>query len=162
MSQPVLAESAPLSALRRFLLAILLLGMIGTGAELLLLGHTEGWRQWIPLALKAFGLGVLGWHFAERGPRSTRAVRATMMAFIAAGFAGFYYHFQGSAEFKLESNPSLAGWSLFWEAVRSKNPPSLAPGVMIQIGLLGLTYTYRHPALAGTAEKQNFNHGEPE
>lgn len=153
MSQPVLGESAPLSALRRFLLMILLLGMIGTGAELLLLSHIEGWRQWIPLALEALGIAVLGWHCTERGPRSTRAVRATMMAFIAAGFAGFYYHFQGSAEFKLESNPSLAGWALFWEAVRSKNPPSLAPGVMIQLGLLGLVYTYRHPALAKTAKK---------
>jgi hypothetical protein len=155
VSQPVLAESAPLSALRRFLLVILLLGLIGTGAELLLIGHTEGWRQWIPLALKGFGIGVLGWHFAERGPRSTRAVRAIMIAFIAAGFAGFYYHFQGSVEFKLESNPSLAGWSLFWEAVRSKNPPSLAPGVMVQLGLLGLAYTYRHPGLAGTASNQD-------
>ena len=152
MSQPILGESAPLSALRRFLLVILLLGMIGTGAELLLIDHTEGWRQWIPLALKAFGIGVLGWHFAERGPRSTRAVRAIMMAFVAAGIAGVYFHFQGSAEFKLESQPNLAGMALFWAAIGAKAPPLLAPGSMVQLGLLGLAYTYKHPVLQQSKE----------
>jgi hypothetical protein len=41
----------------------------------------------------------------------------------------------------------LAGWQLFWQAIRSKTPPALAPGVMIQLGLIGLAYTYRDPAL---------------
>jgi len=27
----------------------------------------------------------------------------------------------------------------------AKTPPALAPGAMIQLGLLGLVYTYRHP-----------------
>jgi hypothetical protein len=49
-------------------------------------------------------------------------------------------HFQGSAEFKLESNPTLKGWELFWAAMRSKAPPPLAPGVMIQLGLIGLAF----------------------
>lgn len=158
----MLIEPAPLSALRRMLILILLLGMFGAGAELLLLSHIEDWRQWIPIALKGVGLVIVIWHFAERGPSSTRAMQWTMCAFIAAGFVGVYYHIQGSAEFKLESNPSLAGWALFWEAVRSKNPPALAPAVMVQLGLLGLAYTYRHPALAGTQNKQNINQGEGE
>ena len=162
MSEPFAGGAESLSALRRMLRLILVLAMLGTCAELLLLGHTEDWRQWIPLALTALGVGVLAWHCARPGPRSTRAVRATMMAFIAAGFAGCYYHFQGSAEFKLESNPSLAGWALFWAAVRSKNPPSLAPGVMIQIGLLGLAFCYRRPALAGSKKMPNINSGERE
>ena len=29
----------------------------------------------------------------------------------------------------------------------AKAPPALAPAGMIQMGLLGLLYTYRHPAL---------------
>jgi hypothetical protein len=124
--------------------------MLGICAELLLIGHTEGWRQWIPLVLTVVGLVVLAWHRAGGGPKSARVLRAIMMAFIAAGFAGCYFHFQGSVEFKLESNPSLAGWSLYWEALRSQSPPSLAPGVMIQIGLLGLAFCYRLPALAKT------------
>jgi hypothetical protein len=101
--------------------------MLGTGAELLLIGHTEDWRQWIPLALTALGLAVLAWHRAAGGPKSARALRATMMAFIVAGFAGCYFHIQGSVEFKLESNPSLAGWALFWEALRSRVRLRLPP-----------------------------------
>ncbi len=38
-------------AARRILLAILLLGVIGISAELLLLKHTEDATQWIPLVL---------------------------------------------------------------------------------------------------------------
>jgi hypothetical protein len=78
-----------------------------------------------------------------------------MVAFIAAGLAGVYLHYQGSVEFKLESNPSLAGWQLFWQAIRSKTPPALAPGVMIQLGLIGLAYTYRHPALFTATEVES-------
>jgi hypothetical protein len=90
---------------------------------------------------------VVFWHLIRGGAQGIRALRWVMWAFIAAGLAGIYFHLRGSAAFRLESNPSLAGWALLWETLRSKNPPSLAPGVMVQLGLLGLAYTYRHPAL---------------
>jgi len=135
------------SVIRTMLLTIFILGSVGSGAELLLLNHLESLLQWIPVVLILLSFLVLGWHAVRRTPASTRTIQGVMIAFIAAGFAGFYFHYQGSAEFKLESNPSLAGWRLFWEAVRGKAPPALAPGVMIQLGLIGLAYTYRHPAL---------------
>jgi len=50
-------------------------------------------------------------------------------------------------EFKLETNPSLVGWALVWAVLTGKAPPVLAPGAMIQLGLLGVVYTYKHPAL---------------
>ena len=31
--------------------------------------------------------------------------------------------------------------------MRAKVPPVLAPGVMVQLGFVGLLYAYRHPAL---------------
>jgi hypothetical protein len=31
------------------------------------------------------------------------------------------------------------------KAIHSKAPPALAPAAMIQMGLLGLLYTYKHP-----------------
>jgi len=40
-------------------------------------------------------------------------------------------------------DPSLEGWALFVKVIRAKAPPALAPAAMIQIGLLGLLYTYR-------------------
>jgi hypothetical protein len=35
--------------------------------------------------------------------------------------------------------------------MKAKAPPALAPASMIQLGLLGLLYTYRHPSLRSTA-----------
>ena len=37
--------------------------------------------------------------------------------------------------------------ALFWKAMAAKTPPALAPGAMTQLGLLGLAYAFRHPAL---------------
>lgn len=148
------------SAIRAMLLAIFILGSLGTGAELLLLNHIESLVQWIPLVLILLSFLVFGWHAVGRSPASTRTIQGVMIAFVAAGLAGFYFHYQGSTEFKLESNPSLTGWRLFWEAIRSKAPPALAPGVMIQLGLIGLAYTYRHPALFGSTKMRFKPEGE--
>ena len=143
------------SLIRAMLLAIFLMGSIGSGMELLLLNHIESLLQWIPVVLILLSLCVFGWHGIRGNTASTRAIQWTMVAFIAAGLAGVYLHYQGSVEFKLESNPSLAGWQLFWQAIRSKTPPALAPGVMIQLGLIGLAYTYRHPALFTATEVES-------
>jgi hypothetical protein len=56
-------------------------------------------------------------------------------------------HFQVNMEFQLEMDPALAGMALFRTAILAKSPPALAPGAMIQLGLIGLAYTFRHPAL---------------
>ena len=132
---------------RKLLLVILGFGMAGTLAELILLEHTEDVLQWAPVILLASAGAVLLWHSIGESAASLRLMRWLMCGFIAAGVAGVYFHFRGSAEFKLESQPSLAGWALFWQAIRAKTPPLLAPGAMVQLGLLGLLYTYKHPLL---------------
>jgi hypothetical protein len=43
--------------------------------------------------------------------------------------------------------------ALFWQAIRAKTPPLLAPGAMVQLGLLGLAYTYKHPLLQQSKKK---------
>jgi hypothetical protein len=45
-------------------------------------------------------------------------------------------------------SPDVTGWPLFWEAIRGATP-ALAPGAMVQLGLIGLAFTIRHPALRG-------------
>jgi hypothetical protein len=147
MAKNVSDDGPVLAVVRKVLLAIVLLEMIGTTTELVLLDHTEDIRQWIPLVLLAMGFVAVIWQGINRSEFNTRLFRWLMISFIGAGLAGIYFHFQGSAEFKLESNPSLRGWPLFWAAVRAKTPPLLAPGAMIQLGLLGWIYTYNHPAL---------------
>ena len=56
-----------LQMLRRFLLVILTIGMVGTAVELLLLKHNEGKIQLVPLVLLGAGLRV-AWHAMRCGP----------------------------------------------------------------------------------------------
>jgi hypothetical protein len=158
MTAYVSDDGPVLAAIRKILFAIVLLGLLGTTAELILLNHTEEARQWIPLVLLAVALIAFTWHGINFGAFNTRLIRWLMIGFVGAGLVGIYFHFQGSAEFKLESNPSLRGWPLFWAAIRAKTPPLLAPGAMIQLGLLGWAYTYRHPALYEN-ERKGEHHG---
>jgi len=133
-----------LSGLRRLLAVILLIGMSGTFAELLLLGHVEDALQLIPIVLLGCGLAGLAWHAWTRSAPSAMALRLVMALFVAAGLAGIYFHFAANVEFQKETDPSLTGSALMWRALEATVPPALAPGVMLQLGLVGLAYTYRH------------------
>lgn len=142
---PVVAPDLP-TLLRRAVFAILTIGLVGTGAELGLLGHTEDVWQWTPIALIVLALGVQLWLVVLPGRYGVLALRMVMIAFLAAGALGLVLHFTGNAEFELEMYPSLTGFELFREAI-SGATPTLAPGAMLHLGLLGLLYTFRHPAL---------------
>ncbi|MDZ7362364.1 MAG: hypothetical protein ONB46_16830 [candidate division KSB1 bacterium] len=157
---PAHGESATLATLRGFLLMIFILGVLGAGAELLLLDHTEDFKQWIPLALMSLSLVVLGRRAIDRGPTSTRVFQAIMLLFVISGFAGLFLHYQGNVEFELEMYPSLKGLELFKKAIQGTTPPTLAPGTMIMLGLIGLAYTYRHPVFSKSAGKISNHNGE--
>jgi len=132
-----------LGRLRRLLAAILLIGMSGTLVELLLLRHVEDTVQLVPIVLLGCGLIAVAWHARTRSAVSARTVRILMVLFVAAGFAGVYYHFAANVEFQKETDPSLAGRALVWKALEATVPPALAPGVMLQLGLIGVAYTYK-------------------
>ena len=134
---------------RRFLLVIFLVGVVGAGVDLFLLEHFEDKLQLIPLALLGLSLLVLIWHVIHRGAASLRVFQVVMLLFVIAGLVGLVLHYQGSAEFQLEVNPDLNGSELFWKVIRAKAPPALGPGAMINLGLLGLAYGFRHPILGG-------------
>lgn len=131
--------------LRGFCLALFVLGIVGAGTELVLLEHTESVWQWIPLVLMGASLAVLGWRAVSRGRTSLRVFQVVMVLFVASGFVGLFQHYRGNAEFELEMYPSIAGAELFWKSITGATP-ALAPGTMIELGLLGLAYTFRHPA----------------
>jgi hypothetical protein len=71
-----------------------------------------------------------------------------MALFLLSGVVGMALHFQVNMEFQREMDPALTGLALFQKSILAKTPPALAPGAMIQLGLIGLAYTFRHPANA--------------
>lgn len=144
------------SALRRLLMIIFILGSIGTGAELLLAGHTEDYWQLVPLGLIALSFVVLIGHAILRNAAVLKVFRLVTALFILSGVIGIWQHYQARAEFKMEGKPDLHGLRLFGETIVGATlPPLLAPGVMIQIGLLGFACTFRHPLLVSSVKKKS-------
>jgi hypothetical protein len=131
-----------LLVIRRILLGILLIGLVGMGIELLFLQHDEEATQLIPLVLIAIALVTIAWHAGQGSPASLGMLQVTMVLFIAAGPLGMYLHYRANVEFQREVDPSITGQALFWKAIMAKTPPALAPGSMLQLGLIGLAYAY--------------------
>lgn len=150
-------HDVPANRLRSFLLVLFVFGLLGAGGELLLVGHTEDFRQWIPLILMSLSLLILVWRLVDRTRASLRIFQGTMILFVASGLVGLFLHYRANAEFELEMYPALKGLALFWKAIKGTTPPTLAPGTMIQLGLLGLAYTYRHPSLVDSTKDRTYS-----
>jgi hypothetical protein len=70
------------------------------------------------------------------------------MRSLVSSLLGVFLHYRGNVEFELEQSPRATRWALFREAMMGATP-ALAPGVMVQIGLLGLLYAF----VSGTAKR---------
>lgn len=139
------ADSA--GTLRRLLLALLTVSLIGTAIELVLLGHYEDSWQLVPIFFIGFALAVIAAHVATGSAGSLRLLQVAMSMLIVAGVIGAVLHLRGSLEFQMEMDATQSRWQLFAKAIRAKSPPALAPGVLAELGLLGWLYAFRHPAL---------------
>ena len=139
-------EQDAYGTLRKILLAITWLGVIGLIVELLFIQHYEKRWQIIPLAL--LGMSVIAlvpitWWPSDQSVRLFRIVMAFCV--LSAPF-GIWLHYAGNVEFELERRRELRGAPLIWKSLHGATPV-LAPGAMAQLGLLGLALTFRHPAL---------------
>lgn len=146
-------ESHTLAAIRRLLLGALAIGVIGTGGELILLGHFDELAQWLPLVVLGTAIPVLAWHATAPGTASVRTLQVLMCGFIALGVLGVGLHYDGNVEFERELHPEEHGWTLLRKTVAGATPV-LAPGSMVLLGLVGLAHAYRHPSLVGGSSRQ--------
>ena len=78
--------------IRRGLLLVLLFGIAGSSAELLLLEHHEDWRQLVPLVSNGLAVALLAWYGLGGGGRSIRALKILMVGFLLVGLAGVWFH----------------------------------------------------------------------
>ena len=135
---------------RRYLLYILLFGAVGLLAELYLLDHYVDWRQWIPLVLLVAGTGAGGLLALRPSRGAVRTFRVLLAAYVPAGLLGVYFHFQSNVEFEQELHPNSSGLELVSESLGGAMP-TLAPGAMISLGLLGILVCLQHPAAGRSA-----------
>ena len=146
-------ESSTLTFIRRLLLASLAGGIVGTAAELILLGHVDSAAQWIPVVALAAAVPLLLWHAARPGPLTVRVIRLLMCAYIVFGVIGVWLHYDGNVEFERELHPKDAGLAFLRHTIAGATPV-LAPGSMMLLGLLGIAHTYKHPSAAGRVDRQ--------
>lgn len=125
------------------LLALTLLGTVGLQVELAFLDHAESATQWIPHIVLGIGLLTILAFYIQPTPVSLKVFKLVMWIFILTGVLGVYFHFAGNVEFARERRPGLSGVELIWRSLRGATP-ALAPGALVQLGLLGLIFAYRY------------------
>jgi hypothetical protein len=131
---------------RAALLGLVVFASLGLIADLILLEHTDGFSQWLPLAALGVVMVDAIWVAVRPAPTSLRIFQALMIAVFVIGMAGIYLHYRSNVEFELEMNPTLGGPKLVWQSLKGA-VPALAPGALAQLGLLGLVFTLGHPRL---------------
>jgi hypothetical protein len=127
---------------------LLVAGLLGTGADLLLLEHYEDSWQLLPLFLIGVALVAVGAFLVTKSAIAIRVLQVTMGFCIVAGGVGLILHYQSNAALQREMDPTLPDWEIFKKAMHAQAPPAMAPAALAQLGLLGLAFSYRHPALA--------------
>jgi hypothetical protein len=111
------------------------------------LGHYKDSNQLIPLTVCSAGLIGIAWTALHPSVLAIRTFQFLMLCFVGTGIIGITLHGKGGIAHQREIDASLAGPPLFWKVVAAPDPPVLSPGILVQLGLLGLLYTYRHPTL---------------
>jgi hypothetical protein len=136
-----------LATMRHLMLGLAAFGLAGIATELVFLEHYEDTAMLVPLGAIALALAAIVWHVLAGTAGTLWLLRAVMAALVIVGVVGVVLHYRGSLEFQVDMDPTLSASQLFWKVMHMKAPPTLAPGVLAQMGLLGLISTYRHPAL---------------
>ena len=140
----------PHGSLRGWLLALVGLGGIGLLLELALLEHWMARAQIVPLTVLTLALTGTGVFALRPGRGTLSAFRGLMGLTVVTGVAGIVLHLSDNLAFEREIVPDAGLGELLWAAFHGATP-LLAPGALVQLGLVGLVLTLRHPVLHGAS-----------
>lgn len=124
---------------KRILMATLLFVLLGTAMELYLLEHYEDRLQLIPMLCLALLLVLVVILFFQKNAIVKGIFKFALLLTAASGVYGVFLHLNANYEFEQEMRPSAKGWDLFLESL-SGALPTLAPGSMIVLALIGYSY----------------------
>src|SRR5687768_2676135 len=97
-----------LRRLRQFLLVLSVLLFGGSLIELWLVGHTDGWIQWIPFVLSTAGAVASGFVLLKQHAVTVRLLRACMGLVLLGTLFGVYEHITGNIAFAREVDPTAS------------------------------------------------------
>jgi hypothetical protein len=135
------AHPAVLARLRAVVAGLAALGLLALVLELWLIGHTESVTQIVPLVtLPAAAVALVAVVIGD-ARRGLGLLRAVLLTAVATGVAGVALHLYESWAFQLEIDPFAAPLARAVAALRAQSPPSLAPGQIALLALLGWAST---------------------
>lgn len=135
-----------LERLRRFLLAIAGLLLLGTLAELVLIKHWGEPLQLVPFGLSLVGLTGVAWVWFRTGRTQLLALRWLMAALALGSLVGVFVHVQSNVEIYMETHAGAGAFSVIVAGLGGHNP-LVAPGMLALAGILAAAATYYHPAM---------------
>ena len=103
-----------------------------------------------PLVLSVLGIAGAIAYWVGGGAKSVRALQVIGLLMVLSGAMGVYFHGEENLEHArrdAEEYGEPTSGSSFWMNAIKGDAPTLAPGTMVQFGLLALLFAYRHPAL---------------
>ena len=140
-----MSDAQTLRGVRLLILAAIAAALIVTEAEFLFVGHTGSNNgQVIAAVLVSLGRIMVTCHAIFRNTSSVVVLRFTMYLFLIFGVDGLFTHYHWAVQSALKSQPALVGRHLLYATLSGKIP-LLAPAMLIEIGVLGLIYTFQHP-----------------
>src|SRR5687767_9914262 len=106
-----------MSDLRTVVLALFVIGALGTAVDLVLIGHYEDNWQLAPLVL--LGISALVAIGVAMAPEAfpIRVLQGTALAMMAAGAIGLWLHWRANSEFEREMSPELGGFAFVLKAL---------------------------------------------
>jgi hypothetical protein len=125
--------------LRKVITASFLFMMVGTSMELYLLNHYEDVEQLIPLLCIGTSLAIMIVLFFKQNLLIIRTFIGILIATALSGVYGTFLHLQVNFEFEQEMKPTAHSWDIFVESL-SGALPTLAPGSMILLALIGYSF----------------------
>ncbi|MEL6976266.1 MAG: hypothetical protein AAGL29_12825 [Bacteroidota bacterium] len=125
--------------LNRTILITFLFISMGTIMELYLLEHYEDRLQLIPILCIALLLVLMVILLIRKSAIVQGVFKFVLLLTAGSGVYGIFLHLRANYEFEQEMRPSVKGWDLFVESL-SGALPSLAPGSMIVLALIGYSY----------------------
>ena len=133
--------------LRRMLLGVLVMGLLVTLAELLVPGaaRAAAWST-VPFVFVVVGLIASVGALVRATPFTIRLLRVAMIPLVLLGVCGLWLVHQTGLLLLLNLYTPVAGLSPTFGPLAA-SIPAFAPAAVIELGLLGLLCTYRHPLL---------------
>src|SRR5262245_14744862 len=102
-------QTETVSAIRSIILVVIVMGLAGTGLELVFVDHFEGTAQWVPVVLICLAFLVLGTYGLVRAAALLRVFQAVMIMFIVSGIIGIGFHYQHDVQHAEKDNPGIEG-----------------------------------------------------